>query len=230
MKRLIFLGAAALILSACAKPASNTSGTPDTISASASAKAPSIAGIPAGDYVSDPAHSSVTFEVSHMGFSHYTAHFATFATKLALDPAHPETARVTATIDPKSLVLNTPPKGFHDELMGKMFFDAATYPAITFASTKVTMTGPNTADVTGDLILRGVTKPVVLYATFNGGYAGFEMDPHARIGFSLTGKLKRSDFDMSFGIPPANSTMGVFDDVDFQIESELTGPAWHKPK
>lgn len=221
MKRLLVLGAAALILSGCAKPAAQT----ETASASApTTAAPSIAGIPAGDYTTDPAHSSLTFEVDHMSFSNYTSRFATFEAHLKLDPAHPDQASVTATIDPQSLALNTPPAGFHDQLMGKDVFDAKAFPSITFASTGVELTGANTARVTGNLTLHGVTKPVTLDATFNGGYPGFDMDPHARIGFSLTGKLKRSDFGMGFGIPAPGTTMGVGDTVTFQIETELSGP------
>ena len=222
MKRLLLLGAAALILSACAKPATETATT--SASTSVSAAAPSVANIPAGDYKTDPAHTSLTFEVSHMGYSHYTARFADVEAALKLDPAHPDQASVTATIDPQSLALNTPPKGFHDEMMGDSFFKAKDYPKITFTSTKVEMTGANTARVIGDLTLHGVTKPVTLDATFNGGYPGMDMDPQARVGFSLKGQLKRSDFGMGFGIPAPGSNMGVGDAVDFQIETEMTGP------
>ncbi|CAN5444608.1 hypothetical protein BH10PSE4_BH10PSE4_28110 [soil metagenome] len=102
------------------------------------------------------------------------------------------------------------------------------YPAITFRSTQVVVTGPNTAKITGDLTLHGVTKPVVLEASFNGGYAGFEMDPHARVGFSAHGVFKRSDFGMGFGVPAPGSTMGVGDEVDVRIETEFSGPAWVK--
>ena len=77
------------------------------------------AGPPAGAYVLDKAHSSVTFRVSHMGFSRYTARFATVDGKLKFDPAHPAAMAVDATIDPKSLALNAPPAGFHDQLMSK---------------------------------------------------------------------------------------------------------------
>jgi len=69
---------------------------------------------PAGQYYLDKAHTSVTFRVSHMGFSNYTARFARVDGKLQFDPAHPSAMRVEATIDPTSLALNTPPAGFHD--------------------------------------------------------------------------------------------------------------------
>jgi len=220
MKRFLLLGAVA-VLTAC----SPKSATPPA-SSSAATSAPDIAGIPAGDYSLDPEHASLTFRINHMGFSHYTARFASFDAHLTLDPQHPENATLTATVDPQSLALNAPPKGFHDELMGKTWFDAAQFPKITFRSTQVVRTGPDTADITGDLTMRGVTKPVVLHATYNGGYPGMAVyDPHARIGFSATGTLNRSDFGMGFGILPPNSHMGASDAVDIAIEAEFTGPA-----
>ncbi len=226
MKTTLILATAVVALAGCSKPA-----PAPTQSASASAEsfpAPSVKDVPAGVYKTDPAHSSLTFKVNHMGFSHYTARFAQFDATLQLDPAHPEAAKLTATIDPQSLAVNTPPQGFHDELMGQTWFDAKTNPKITFTSTKVEKTGDNTARVTGDLSLKGVTKPVTLNVTFNGGYPGMDMDPHARIGFTATGTLNRADFGMGFGIPAAGSNMGVGGLVDFTIDTEMTGPALKK--
>lgn len=217
----ILLGLSALaLLGACSQPSATSKPT----QASASASSVSIAGIPAGEYRTDPAHTSLIFKVGHLGYSHFTASFDKVDAVVKLDPANPAAAQVTASIDPRSLDLSTPPKGFHDELMGTAFFDAAAHPKIEFVSTKVEMTGPDTAKITGNLTLRGVTKPVSFDATFNGGYPGFAMDPQARVGFSLTGQIKRSDFGMSAGIPAPGTKMGVTDEVDIAIETELLGP------
>jgi polyisoprenoid-binding protein YceI len=87
------------------------------------------------------------------------------------------------------------------------------------------MTGPTTARITGDFTLHGVTKPVVLEATFNGGYGANPMDPGgSRIGFSANGKIKRSDYGISFGVPKPGSKMGVGDDVEVIVEAELMRP------
>src|ERR1700761_5892616 len=138
---------------------------------------------PAGTYTMDKAHTSVTFRVSHMGFSHYTARFSRIDGRLKFDPPHPAAMAVEATIDPMSLELNPPPAGFHDQLMSKAWFDAAHFPKIAFRSTRVEPTGAHTARVTGDLTLHGVTKPVVLEVTYNGGYPPNAMDPGgARVG------------------------------------------------
>jgi len=223
MKKLILLLGAPLLLSACAKPADKAPAS--SASASASEAAPDVGKLPAGTYRSDPAHTSLTFEVDHLGFSHYTARFAKIGAQMTFDPAHPEAAQLTALIDPQSLQLNAPPAGFHDALMGKDWFGAAQFPDIRFVSTQVARTGAATADVSGNLSLHGVTKPVVLHVRFNGGYPGLPgYDPNARIGFSATGSLKRSDFGISFGVPQPGSSMGVGDRVDFQIETEFTGP------
>lgn len=72
-----------------------------------------------------------------------------------------------------------------------------------------------------------MTKPVTLHATFGGSYEGHPMDPAARVGFSAHGTLKRSSFGIGIGIgiPAPGSTMGVFDGVTIDIETEFTGPA-----
>ena len=85
-------------------------------------------------------------------------------------------------------------------------------------------------EISGTLTLHGVTRPLVLTATFNGGYPGVpNMDPQARIGFSAHGSFKRSDFGMAFGIPAPGTMIGVGDLIDFSIETEFTGPPLAAP-
>lgn len=192
---------------------------------SASAPAPSIAGIPAGDYKLDPEHSTFFFKVSHLGFSNFTLWFDTFGADLKLDPANPSAATLAATVDPASLMVHAPPKDFVDHLRGKDFIDAKGFPQITFKSTAINMTGPNTADIVGDLTLHGVTKPITLSATYNGGYEGHVYEPLARIGFSAKGVFKRSDFGIGYGVPQPGSSMGSSDEVSVVIEAEFKGPA-----
>lgn len=191
----------------------------------AAAPAPDVSKLPAGAYKIDPFHASLTFKVSHLGFSFYTATFRAFTADLQLDPARPETASVSATVDLTSLAIPTPPEGFLAELLGDQWLGATSAPQAAFVSTSVTQTGPATADILGEFTLKGVAKPVTLHATFNGGYEGHPMDPNARIGFSAHGVLKRSEFGIDYGLPAPGSTMGVFDDVAFEIEAEFTGPA-----
>jgi polyisoprenoid-binding protein YceI len=184
---------------------------------------------PAGTYTLDKAHASLDFRVSHMGFSNYTARFAKFDAKLELDPANPSASSVTATVDPRSLTLPMPPKGFTDELLNEKWLGAAAFPEMTFKSTKVELTGANTARIIGDLTLKGVTAPVTLDATFNGGYASNAYDPNARIGISAKGTLSRTAFGVKEGVPPPGSNMGVGDNVEIIIEAEFNGPPQKAP-
>lgn len=178
---------------------------------------------PAGRYYMDKSHTSLVFKVSHLGLSNYTAGFSRVDGQLEFDPKNPAGMRVEATIDPTSLTLNAPPAGFHDQMMGKDWFNAAQFPKMTFRSTKVEPTGANTAKVTGDLTLHGVTAPVVLNVTYNGGYPPNNFDPGgARVGFSAHGVVKRSAFGIAAGIPAAGTKMGVSDEVEVAIETEFS--------
>lgn len=215
--------AALLALAACSpQPADKKAEAP--AAPAAAALKPPKADIPAGDYKLDKTHASLTFKVSHLGFSNYTASFTDFDAKLRFDQANAAASALEATIDPKSLTLPAPPPGFQKDLTGPQWLDAARYPAITFKSTRIETTGPDTGKVTGDLTLHGVTKPVTLDVTYNGGYVGHPMDPNARIGFSAKGAFKRSDFGIAYGVPAPGTTMGVGDEVQVEIEAEFSGP------
>ena len=183
--------------------------------------------VPAGAYTLDKAHTSLIFRVVHMGFSSYTGRFTGLEAKLDFDPTRLSTSRIDVTIDPRSIDADNAPSGFLEMLCGKDWLDAGKYPQMAFRSKAVEVTGTNTFRIRGDLTLHGVTKPVVLDARYNGGYAGQSMDPNARIGFSAQGKFKRSDFGVTIGIP-APGTMGVSDVVEVIFESEFIGPPLSK--
>lgn len=199
----------------------------ETAKAPAAAAAPAVinAALP-GAYMVDPDHTSVTFRANHLGLSRYTARFTKIDADLRFDPTNPSAMSVSATIDPRSLETDYSKPAtvdFDAELAGPSWLHAAKFPQMTFKSTKVEPTGPNTAKVTGDLSLHGVTKPVTLDVTFNGGMAPNAMDPAgSRIGFSARGALKRSEFGMTYGVPAPGSNFGVGDEVEVIIETEFT--------
>ena len=218
MKKSILMPGVLALLAVCSLPLTAANDAP-------AAPAPAVsAAVPAGAYTLDKTHASITFRVNHLGFSRYTAQFKQFDAQLQFDPENIAASSVTATIDPRSLDLDSPPPGFVDQLLGEQWFNVAQFPLMSFKSTKVEALEGNKARVTGDFTLHGVTKPVVLDATFNGGYAGHPMDPHARVGFSASGTLLRSDFGIDYGIPAPGSTMGVSDEVEIAIEVEFSGP------
>ena len=185
------------------------------------------ANVPAGAYTLDRTHASLIFRVNHLGFSNYTARFKRFDAKLQFDPANLAASKVTASVDVDSLETDFPDPArldFNAVLKGAAWLDVAQFPRMEFASSHIDVTGVNTLRIHGDLTLHGVTRPIVLEATFNGGYAGHPMDPNARIGFSAQATLKRSEFGIAYGIPAPGTTMGVSDELAVVIEAEFTGP------
>lgn len=182
--------------------------------------------VPAGDYKLDKAHSTLIFRVSHMGFSNFTMRFRSFDAQLRFDPRNVAATQLTAAIDARSIETDYPdPKyDFNAELQSEPFLNAGKFPEIAFRTISVEDLGNQAMRVHGELTLRGVTRPIVLDATYNGGYVGHPMDPNARIGFSAHGVLRRSEFGISGGIPAAGTNLGVGDQVAVTIESEFSGP------
>jgi polyisoprenoid-binding protein YceI len=187
---------------------------------------------PAGTYRPDPAHTRLWFMVDHLGFSKYMALFTRLDATLKFDPEHPEAMSVTATVDLRSLETHNPATdyNFNAIVSGEDLLNAPTHPEATFVSTKIELTGDNTADVTGDMTLNGVTKPVTFAASYNGGWGHMPLDTMgARAGFSLATTIKRSDFGIYFGVPEPGSRMGVGDDVQIFVEVEMVNPDAPKP-
>jgi polyisoprenoid-binding protein YceI len=186
---------------------------------------PPIAAAPAGQYQLDKSHASLMLRVSHLGFSTYTTRFSRFGAELTFDPNNIPASKLVATIDASSLEMDQAPAMCLDIVKGPKMLDTAKFPEMVFRSAKVRMTGAKSMEVSGTLNLHGVTRPMVLTGTFNGGYAGMpNMDPNARIGFSAHGSLRRSEFGIDFGVPAPGTTMGVGDLIDISIEVEFTGP------
>ncbi len=188
------------------------------------AMAPSSAP-PAGTYKLDKSHASLVLRASHMGFSTYTTRFSRFESELSFDPKNLSASTVVTTIDASSFEMDAAPQMCLDIMKGPQMLDTAKFPKIIFKSESVRMTGAKSMEISGTLTLHGVTRPLVLTATYNGGYPGMpNMDPQARIGFSAHGSFKRSDFGIAYGVPAPGTTMGVGDLIDFSIEAEFTGP------
>ena len=168
--------------------------------------------VQAGAYRLDPAHSKITWSVNHLGFSTYIGQFSHVEGDLKIDPKNPAAAQLAVTVDANSVGTLNPALDAH--LKNPDFLDVARFPTADFRATGVRLTGERTADITGDLTLHGVTRPVVVQATFN--QAGVNpLDKTYSLGFDGKAVLKRSDFGISTFLP------AVGDEVTLTIEAEL---------
>lgn len=154
--------------------------------------------VEAGAYKLETSHARVVFATSHMGFSTWYGDFTGATGTLTLDPKSPAASKLEVSI-PVASVTTTNAK-LDEELKSADWFDAATYPTITFKSTKVTVTAPGEAKVEGDLTFHGVTKPVTLDATFKASGQN-PMTKAYTVGFEVKGALKRSDFGVKTYVP-----------------------------
>ena len=168
------------------------------------------AGVQAGTYTLESSHARVVFSVSHMGFSTWYGDFAGATGTLTLDPKALADAKLDVSIPVASVT--TTNAIVDGELKSPAWFDAAQFPTITFKSTKVTQTGPGSAQVTGDLTFHGVTRPVTLEASFKAS-GNNPMNKAYTVGFEVKGSLKRSDFGVKTYVPV------IGDDVDLMISA-----------
>ncbi|MDZ4370333.1 MAG: YceI family protein [Phenylobacterium sp.] len=166
----------------------------------------------AGAYTLDSEHSKVTWSVSHLGFSTYIGQFHGVAGTLTIDPARLDATELKVTIDTNRV--GTFSAGLDKHLKTPDFLDTAKFPTATFRSTRVARTGERTADITGDLTLHGVTRPVTVKATFN--QAGVNMvDKQYSLGFDGKAVIKRSEFGITTYVP------AVSDEVTLTLAAEF---------
>ena len=169
----------------------------------------------ADTYVFDKAHSTLGFQVRHL-FSTVPGKFDDFTGTINYDEANPENSSVEVRI--KTASVDTGLKMRDDDLRSPNFFDAAKYPEITFKSKSVKSTGNNTADVTGELTMHGVTKEVVLKVELLGKGAGAK--PGSVVsGWNAATALKRADYGLTWN-KVIEGTQLVGDDVKIDLNVE----------
>lgn len=157
----------------------------------------------------DPTHSEITFKVKHMMISNVKGEFRNFSAEIEAEDDTFKNAKVNATIQTDSIDTNNADRDAH--LKGEDFFNAAKNPTITFSSDSLNN------DITGDLTINGITKPVKLDVDFG----GINVDPwgNTKAGFSFEGKIKRSDFGLTWNA--ALETGGVMVSDEVKIAGEL---------
>ena len=167
-------------------------------------------------WTSDPAHSEVDFSIRHLGITNVHGHFGNVAATIVLNDADVSKSTVTATIDVTAV--DTGVSMRDNDLKSAGFFDVAHFPAATFTSTSIVKNGGNLT-VTGNLTLRGITKPVVL--NVEGPSAAVTgMDHKSHVGFSAITTISRS----AFGVGASYSPPILGDDVKLTIELDVAKP------
>ncbi|MBL8554544.1 MAG: polyisoprenoid-binding protein [Phenylobacterium sp.] len=167
--------------------------------------------VPAGTYALDPRHASLVIKVPHMGgFSRYTMRFNRLSGDFTFDPADWQATKVSIAVDPKSI--DTGDGIFSRTVAG--YFEPDKYPVIQFTSTALGNVADGKGQLTGDLAFHGVTRPVTLDVAFNGYGPGFPVSG-PRMGFSGTGRFKRSDFGVNGGRPFAGDEVDLIFEVEF---------------
>ena len=165
---------------------------------------------PAGNYKIDSVHSVAFFEVGHAGgISRFMGRFNDMSGDLVVDVPEKSKIKVEVKVDS----VDTKHEGLDKHLKSPDFFNAVQFPTMSFVSTAVTLNAAGDGNVTGNLTLRGVTKPVTLKLKQIG--TGLGMKGEQRVGYVATASIKRSDFGMNYGIPKAAT-----DELDLQINIE----------
>lgn len=156
----------------------------------------------AANYVIDKEgqHAFVNFKISHLGYSWLYGTFRDFDGDFSFDAAKPEASKIKVTLKTASVDSNHAERDKH--LRSPDFLNVAKYPNATFESTSIKPTGQGTFDVTGNLTLNGVTRPVVIASKF----IGEGKDPWGgyRAGFEGRTRLKLKDFDIQKDLGPAS--------------------------
>lgn len=148
-------------------------------------------------YNVDPMHTIPTYEINHLGFSTQRGRFNKTSGTIVLDRAK-HTVSADISIDVNSL--STGVEKLETHLRSEDFFDAAKYPTITFKSTGARFSGDKLESLTGNLTMRGVTKPVTL--TVTAFHCGFnQVYKKDECGADVTTMIKRSDFGISYAVP-----------------------------
>ena len=169
-------------------------------------------------FVLDKPHTQIAFFINHLGFSNSLGKFTDYEGFIMYDQTEPAKSSVEVTIKTASIDLDDPK--WNEHMIGADFFNVEKFPDMTFKSTAIEVTSDNTANITGDLTILGVTKPVTLSVVHN-QTGKHPFSGKNGVGFSATTSIKRSDFGMGYGLP------AVSDDVRIMIEVEAyeDGPA-----
>ena len=172
----------------------------------------------------EPGHTAAEFCARHMMVSFVRGHFKSVHGTLDFDAENPSETSVEATIDARGLWSGEPDRDAH--LRSADFLDAENHPTITFRGRGVELVGANEGKLSGELTIRGVTRPVTLDVRYLGQWKtpwwedGVDKGPRTRAGFLATTRINRKDFGVSWNGVLDRGGLVVGDDVDITIDVE----------
>lgn len=175
--------------------------------------------LPTATWNIDPVHSSIGFAVKHLGISTYRGSFPGASGRI--ETRDGAIAAIQGTIEIGSVT--TADANLTGHLLTPDFFDAATYPQATFASTKIVAGDDGALTITGDLTLRGVTQSVTLVGEIEG--QGSDPNGNERIGIAAKGKIDRTVFGINWNAPLANGALAVAEKVTIDLAVEAIAEA-----
>ena len=165
----------------------------------------------------DPAHSEITFNVRHMMITNVRGRMERFTVTIDFDEENPALSTVDVQIEAASVNTRDAQRDAH--LRSADFFNADTYPYLTFKSKRVDVIDEDQGRIYGDLTIRDITRPVTLDVTYN----GLATSPWGQTvaGFSATTKINRQDWGLTWNVPLANGGVLVGERITLSLEVEL---------
>jgi len=182
------------------------------MSAESAVATPTETILPTGTWKVDPVHSSVEFQVKHLGIATVKGQFKEFEGTLEVEP---DGATAYGTVKTASVDTREPQRDEH--LRSADFFEVDTYPEIHFRSTAIRTTGEDELEIDGALEIHGVTRPITLTAEIEGTET--DMQGNDRVGLSATAQINRSDFNIKFNAALGSGNVVVSDKVKILVNA-----------
>ena len=169
-------------------------------------------------WIVDPSHSEITFKVKHLMIANVKGEFQKFNASIEAAGADFKHARVHAKMDAATIFTNDETRDQH--LRSADFFDAGNHPHLEFTGTGMQHVSGNDYKLTGELTIKGATKPVTLDVEFG----GMNKDPwgNEKMGFSLSGRINRKDWGLNWNAALETGGVLVSDEVRIHAEVQFT--------
>lgn len=181
------------------------------MSAATATTTPTETSLPTGTWKVDPVHSSVEFQVKHLGIATVKGQFNEFEGTVEIGP---DGAKAYGTV--KTASVDTRESQRDEHLRSADFFEVDRYPEIEFRSTAIRPAGEDELEIDGELTIHGVTRPITLKAEIEGTET--DLQGNDRVGLSASAQINRSDYEMRFNAALGSGNVVVSDKVKILVD------------